>query len=455
MTDQTIVKTKTGTRIIRKTQRMAFLLLTALLLLQSCSHDEDLVIPVEPSYTDPQQDLDNFQQQLLSSANGWEARLTPQPGKIYQLFFELKSDGTVSLYADADTVAAKTPTTSPYAIQLTARVNPTLVFDAGSNLERIPGGGNNLGVDKAYSFKYSKGDTLYLLGNTYGDQLKLVKASKESRDRYVAKGLRNSIKTIGAYLSTVRYLYIQPEAGKIIQFMTNPVSKSVYVTYLDNGAKFFGSDYAYSLDGIEMKNTLHAPGYQTGELFWDDDAKKLYTLYNGTRFDLKPSPIPVIPLHYLLGSEYPAGAAFPSLYLGWLPGWSAKFQTLWLADDDALTKEEIYLYYVVTDLHLEDNTMNLYVYYVNPAGTYVRGKFPYTFTKTTDGIFAFTPQPIDNTAEGDNARAIDGKLPNIVGVINNNRFRIEFFDAFDELGGFIPQYISVDDSDLFFTGYFY
>lgn len=435
---------------------LLLILMALLLLLCSCSHEEDLVIPVEPSYTDPQVSLEAFQQALHSSGNGWEGVLSPQPGKLYKLFLELEaSTGKVSLYADADTVAAKTPTLTDYSIELTQRVNPALVFGADSNLERIPGSGKNPGVDKSYAFQYSKGDTLYLLGNQYGDMLKLFKATKDDRDSYRANGLRNSLKQISAYLATVRYLYIQPEEDKIIQFMTNPVSKGLYVTYLSNGAKFFGSDYAYSLNGIELKRSLNIPGYHAAEIFWDGNAKKLYTVYNGARVDLKASPIPVIPLHYLMGNEYPAGAAFPSLYLGWLPGWSAKFQTLWLADDDAMTALEIYLYYVVTDLHLEDNTMNLYIYYVNQEGTYVRGKFPYTFSKTADGIFSFTALPIDDSEEGDYARAVKDHIPRILGVINGNRFRIEFFDAFEELGGVIPQYISVDDSGLYFTGYFY
>jgi hypothetical protein len=50
---------------------------------------------------------------------------------------------------------------------------------------------------------------------------------------------------------------------------------------------------------------------------------------------------------------------------------------------------------------------------------------------------------------------VEGHLPNIFGVINGNHFRIEFFDAFEELGGVIPQYISTEDSNLFFTGFFY
>lgn len=394
-----------------------------------------------------------FRQMLQSSDNGWKAVLIPQPGKMYSLFFTLEAAGKISLYADTDTIAARKPTITPYAVQLTQSVNPTLIFGEGSNLDRVPHP-NNAGVDKAYSFKYTKGDTLYLMGNQYGDVLKLVKATKNDHDSYLASGLKTTMQAVASYLSTVRFLYITPEPGKVIQFAANPISKGIYVTYLDNGAKFFGSDYAYSLKGIELKNAMTLPGYQASEIFWDGTSKKLYTLYNGARVDLQASPIPVIPMHYLLGSEYPAGTAVLSPNAGNLPGWSAKFYNLWLIDDNGLSAKNISLYYIALDLHLKTNTMDLRVSYYSDDKL-VRAVFPYTFTKTAEGIFSFTPQAIDSSPEGENATFIKNYLPHILSVINVNRFRIEYYDAYEELGGVIPKYISVDDADLYFTGLFY
>jgi hypothetical protein len=300
-----------------------------------------------------------------------------------------------------------------------------------------------------------QGDTLRLLGNEYGDELVLVKASRDHRDRYAAQALKNSLKTISAYIATVRYFYFQPEPDKLVQLMMNPLSRDIYVTYLNQGARFFGSDYAYSLDGIALNAPLDANGYGAAEIFWDAQAGVLYTYYNNARMDLKTSPIPVIPLHYLLGNEYPPGAVVLSTYLEKLPGWSAKFQTLWLKDDNALTAQEVSLYYIIFQLHMDTNKLDLYVYYVLDD-VMRRAKFPYVFTKTADGIFDFSPLKIDDhDADAADAHFIDGKMPNIFDVINNHRFHIEFFDASATLGGPIPQYISVEDPGIYFTGYFY
>jgi hypothetical protein len=434
---------------------MLAMALVAGCMLTACTNDDEPVIPVERSYSDPSADLEAFKQQVLSATNGWEGNLSPQPGKMYHLFLQLDGQGKVSLYADVDTTAARVATTTAYRIETTQKVNPTLVLEPGSSLDRIVIASTKRHVDLAYSFKSAQGDTLRLLGNEFGDELVLVKAPRDHRDRYAAQALKNTMKGVAAYMSTVRYFYLQPEPDKLIQLMINPLSRDIYVTYLNQGAKFFGSDYAYSLDGIALNAPLNAVGYKATEIFWDQQAQVLYTYYNNARVDLKTSPIPVIPLHYLLGNEYPPGTIVLSTYLEKLPGWSVRFQALWLKDDDALFTEEISLYYIVFDLHVDANTMDLYVYYVLDDIMH-RGKFPYTFTKTTDGIFDFTPQKIDdNDDDAADAHFIDGKMPNVFDVINNHRFHIEFFDANATLGGPIPQYISVDDPGIYFTGYFY
>jgi len=424
-------------------------------MLTACTNDEQPVIPVEKSYSDPAADLEAFRQQVLSAPYGWEGSLSPRPGKMYRLFLELDTQGKVTLYADTDTIAAKTASRTGYRTELTQKVNPTLVFESGSNLERIAIEGRQRKVDLAYSIRTAQGDTLRLLGNEFGDELVLIKATKDHADRYQANVLKNALKNISAYMATIRYFYIQPAPDQLIQFTMNPLSRDIYVTYLSQGAKFFGSDYAYSLDGLLLNAPLQTGSYKATEIYWDQQAHVLYTYYNGARVDLKTSPVPVIPLHYLLGNEYPPGAVMVSSYLEKLPGWSNKFQTLWLMDDNALTAEALSLYYIIFDLHMDTNKMDLYVYYVRDDQMKI-GKFPYAFTKTADGIFDFIPLKIDDKDEdAADAHFIDGKLPNIFGVVNNQRFRIEFFDAYSTLGGVLPQYISIDDTNIFFTGYFY
>lgn len=418
----------------------------------ACSQQDDLVIPVEPSYADPQGKLDEFKQKLSSATDGWQGLLMPKKGKLFTLFFTLDNAGKVSMLTDADTVAAKTFSRSSYRVEITQHVNASVVFEDGSNLERIPSA-----VDKEYAYQYSLGDTLFLLGSRYGDVLKLTKATAAERQAYESRQLKNSMQQIAKYLSTVRYLSFQPEPGKIIQFSLNPLARSVYNTYLEQRAKFFGSDYSYSTHGVLLKTSPNIGGYAPTEILWDGVKGSLYTYYNGQRMELQSSTLPAIPLHYLLGDEYSPGTVVPSPYVERMPGWSPKFQTQWLVDDNALMKQlNIALYYMLLDLHVKENTMDLYIYYVTPESEFVRGKFPYTFSKTEDGVYTFTPRAIETgTEEGDNADRVKDYLPNILGTVNTNRFRIEFYDAYAELGGLIPQYLGVDNTDIYFTGFFY
>lgn len=425
--------------------------LVAVASLAACSNDEDMTIPVTPSYSDPEENLAAFKQQLEAAPEGWEATLRPLTGKVYTLFLTL-GGGEVTLYADTDTTAAQTPSHSPYSVELTQTVNPSLVFADGSNLARVPGG-KNPGVDKAYSYSFTRGDTLYLRGNQYGDELRLVKASAGTRAAYEGRALRNAMKSVSGYLAAVHYLYLQPSPDLLIQFAVNPATRGVYITYLQgHDVKFFGSDYAYAPGGMRLKSPFSVAGNTLQDVAWHDDTRQLSVVYNGASQPLQKANIPVIPLHYLLGTEYPPGAAFPSPGVQLLPGWSSKFRTLWMKDDDGAMQENYSLIYVVPDIHIENNTMDLYVYYVNPEDDYVHGKMQYKYTKTAEGVFdfAFTGTPDDE--EGARARAVQPHMPTILGLLENHRFRVEFFDAYQELGGVIPQYISVDDPELYFTG---
>jgi hypothetical protein len=439
--------------ILRAPARRLAVGLLAAASLVACHNDEELTIPVTPSYSDPNENLIAFKQQLEAAPQGWEATLRPQTGKVYTLFMTL-GGGEVTLYADTDTTAAQTPSRTPYAVELTQTVNPSLVFADGSNLARVPGGGTNPGVDKAYSYTFMRGDTLYLRGNQYGDELRLVKASAETRAAYEGRALRNAMKAVSGYLATVHYLYLQPSPDLLIQFAVNPTTRGLYITYLNDGVKFFGSDYAYAPEGMRLKSPLHVAGNTLQEITWHADSKQLSVVYNGVEQNLQKANIPVIPLHYLLGTEYPPGAAFPSPEVRSLPGWSSKFRALWMKDDGGALEHDYSLIYVVPDIHIENNTMELYVYYVNPEGGYLYGKMQYAYTKTADGVFDFTFTGIRDDEDGDAARAIQPYIPTILGVLENNRFRIEFFDAtaYVELGGAIPQFISVDDPELYFTG---
>ena len=211
---------------IRNTHLHPLVIVTAaILLLVRCSQQDDLVIPVEPSYADPQLKLDEFKQKLASGTDGWQGLLTPKKGKMFTLFFTLDNAGEVSMLADADTVAAKTFSRSKYRVELTQHVNASVVFEAGSNLERIPSI-----VDREYAYQYSSGDTLFLLGSQYGDVLKLAKTTSAERQAYETRQLKRSMQQIAKYLSGVRYLSFQPEPGKIIQFSLNPLARSVYNT---------------------------------------------------------------------------------------------------------------------------------------------------------------------------------------------------------------------------------
>ena len=103
----------------------------------------------------------------------------------------------------------------------------------------------------------------------------------------------------------------------------------------------------------------------------------------------------------------------------------------------------------------KDNTMTVNIYYTESDVLKI-ASYPYTYTKDVNGIYSFSPLPLDlTTADGQRADLIKGYLTNLFSITNSNTFSIEFFDAFDELGGLIAQFTSQENSEIYFTGFFY
>jgi hypothetical protein len=441
--------------------------LTALvfpLLLLSCSDQDDLNIPIEKSYTDPQASLKEFSEIILWSPNGWNGFLSPKSGGIYNLYFNLNgSDQVVVMYSDVNTSTSTVASNSKYRIDVSGTINPTLIFDPGSMLDHIPMGPKAKGIDKAFTYKGFEGDTLILLGNVYGDELRLIQSNGTDYLNYSSGKISNSITNITTYLNTVTFLYFEPEPGNKIQVGIGQALRVIYITYIESKAEFFGSDFCFSAGGIHLKHAKDINGISIDGINWDDDNKQFYINYNGNRIYANASTAPVIPLHYLLGNEYPSGIAItPDWNGGDLPGTSYKFKESWILDDTKLAeieeggvKKGYGIFYFIIDIDPSSSTMVVDVHLLNNHGTTNVARYPYSYTKTEDGIFDFEPRTSDVLNEKENFGVdLRSSLGHLLDPITNNTFRIEFYNAFGGPNGFIPQYKSVEDAEFFFSGTF-
>lgn len=431
-----------------------FLFLLQAAFVTSCRKSEEAFIPVEESFLNPEETLTSFKDQIQSSANGWKGFIQSKGGKIYSLYLNLNGD-EVTLYIDDNLQSAATPSKSKFSLEVVQGVNPSLIFKSGSSLEYI-NPGKRQSIDSAYTFNSAQGDTIKLTGNRFGDELKLIKASAEDKAAFSTGKLAASMEILSNYLESVRFLYFQTSSANATQLSLNPQGRNAGSVYVSNNSVISGgTDFAYTPNGIYLRNPLIIDGVAIQELFWDSASGGFYVMSKGVRIDVEESQVPVIPLHYLLGTEFPSLISLPSpVEYAQIPGWSQAFTSLWLSADAAMwnSSYKFILYVADFNMNMQAKTMTLDIYFIRGTSVYL-GQFPYTFTKTADGVFKFTAQPLNTsiTAQA-NANVIKTFMKPITDVVAQDRFFIDYYDV-PQLG-ILSQFKSVDRSTIYFTGLF-
>ncbi len=439
----------------KNTLVLVFLVLITLILaiMVGCSGEEDFSYPVVSSHEDANVLLSAYAHDLKEPANGWEAILARSEGKVYRLHMTF-ADQDVRMLADVDTISAIESLASAYSM-VVKNGKPAIEFGAGSYLDWMTNPDDADGVDKEYTITGRTENEIHLRGNLLGDLLILRVASADFEVKFEEGAVKQSIKGIKGYLPTVRLLYFEPEPGKKIQFVIQSGLRSTYFIYVENEkAEFFGSDYTYTFEGVELANTTTIHGVDMHHIDFDPELNKLYVMYNGARLYAAESPTPVIPLHYLLGNEFPAGILLVAEWLQKQPGWSYKFREQWTLTDFDLDENEfgVGLILIDIDINPDNDKMTLNLYTMDNYGRVKRGEFPYTYTKTIDGIFDFEPQEIDtSTPAGQYAADHKVAMGRMLNIINNYTYSIDFYDYFGEL---LPQYQSQEDIEMYFTGSF-
>lgn len=423
------------------------------ILMGSCKESEDLGFEVEKSFSEPAEQLTAFKTGLSSAAQGWNTTLKLRDGRLISGYLKLDTLAKdVVMYMDLDSSTLAAPSTSKMNIQTTQTTNPTLVFEAGSQLDSL----ERVGVDKEYAYKSTAGDTIRLLGNRYGNELKLVKASAANAALYTSGQVSQIRKKVSDYLFSTVYLVLRADASTTAQISVNPVSKAYSASSINtsSGVKYSASGYSYTSKGIYFQNPVLVGDKKVHELLWDEGAGKLYAEIDGVRKDVEGSDIPVIAPQYLLGTFNYNLFSLGSPYYMNIPGWSASFRTIWLTADDALYARNFNLYVMEFDMDDKSKTMNLNVYFYNLTETTLyKATYSFVYTKSAEGVFKFTQLPTNtSTVAGGNAQFVAPQMKPLTDIIQKGTYKLDYYHSAN--AGSLGQFRSVETSSLFFAGFF-
>ncbi|WP_307525830.1 DUF4302 domain-containing protein [Pedobacter sp. W3I1] len=422
-------------------------------LFTGCKKDEILVDGKRPEERVTEAVL-KYTNVLTGSTYGWKAFLYPDGGGGYSFYLNFNKENKVTMYADLDYDPATESMESTYRVK--ALQNPTLSFDTYSYMHVLAdpnptafGGAAGWGLysDFEFTFDQQVGDTLKLSGKLLGSKMILVKATRAEQSSYNSLGFVNSIGTTIDYVDENKNLYFTLVDAVKVQTSINYIDK-VFTLIWDNGnggVATATTGFAFTLTGIRLKEPLIYKGKSISELTWDPAKNLFYTTVDGNRLEIQVSASTLYPLHLLLGIQYSA-IVVPNATN--YPGWGTEFVSR-RASAAAATLASSYglrLDRMIFGINTINNTMLLSADVYQGANRFV-ADFPYTFTKTTDGIYKFTI----GSPSGNAALIVTQMAPLTTQRINTDRFRLEFF-THPTTGATLGQFKSIENPNFTFTG---
>lgn len=427
--------------------------LLSLALFAGCKKEEVLVDGQRPEERVTEA-VTKYTNALTGSTTGWKAFLYPDGGGGYSFYLNFSKENKVTMYADLDYDPAAESMESTYKVK--AFQNPTLSFDTYSYMHILAdpnpntfGGVAGWGVYSDFEFTFDKqvGDSIMLTGKLLNSKLILVKATAAEQKSFNEKGLLKSIQTSVDYVDNNNNLYFSIVDAIKVQTSINYVSKVVTLIW-DNGSgsvNTVSTGFAFTLTGIRFKEPLIYKGKSISELTWDPIKGVYFTTVDGTRLEIIASPTSLYPLHLLIGIQYsaiivPNGTTYP--------GWGSEFVTR-RASAAAATLASAYrlrLDRMIFSFNTINNTMVLTADIYQNANRFV-GDWPYTFTKTTAGVYKFTA----GSPTGNASLIVNEMAPLTTQRINTDTFTLAYFTN-PTTGEILGQFRSVQNPNFTFSG---
>jgi hypothetical protein len=421
-------------------------------LLAACSKDKTESLFGEKPEERMEKVLAEYKAALTGSTYGWKTVVYPDAGGGYAFYCNFGANDRVTMFSDVTTEAAGQSMESTYRLKAVQR--PSLLFDTYSYLHLLAdpdpdvyGGvtGQGYSVDFEYSIDTVSADTIKLTGIALNTRMVLVKATQAEADAFAAGNFGNLINSLESYMLLHPWLYLQFDDGIRLQVSVNTFTKTFTLIYIDGAGQvqLLSTAYSYTLNGLHLKTPITYEGNTFDDVLWDSAKMVFYVTVDGQRVEVKVAPSSVVPVHRLLGVDFSSLIVPPQA----LPGWSTVFNTLYTNAANAIRNGpyQLTLYYTEFAFDVSQQVMNVDVYIIQNNALFL-AQYPFTYTKTADGVFNFTGQTF-----GGNATLIAAGMKPLLDYIRNDRFTIDFI--VDPQEGKLGQLKSIEHPDFYFTGY--
>lgn len=292
---------------------------------------------------------------LLSSPGGWKVFMrTSLNGSGYGFYMQFDDKDNVTMLSDWNNTDMVTTQQSTYRIQYIS--NTTLIFDTYNyiGIMQDPTAANNGGTareglqsDVEFEYQRSNGDTVFLKGRKYRNNMYLLKASPTEAAAYKSGGYLTGVNNFNTYFASHSNNYVPLNNGsntvKVSMFFNGATKTAFFVGQLPD--KTVISDtrgFGYSIDGAFFTDAIKISGYKFLGIKQKDANTMVLIDSVGKEYPILQNTAPVVEILnlfgynkvynslYISGQTLPAGVTsdFNSVFTGMVSRFNASGRTI-------------------------------------------------------------------------------------------------------------------------------
>jgi hypothetical protein len=301
-------------------------IISAALLFTACKKDTVKVFEETPEERMSAR-INELNTALLGAEHGWKAFLTTSGRGGYGFYMDFDPSQSIVMVADLNDESATKTHSSTFRIKWI--MNATLMFDTYNYISMLAdpvpsvyGGAAGSGLQSDIEFEYQRtnGDTVVLRGFKYKNDLILVKATAEQKNRYLSSAFKANIDEITTFFVNKQNNYINVKGtANNIEFVLDKSAKVAKFQYLNEGGSVtqVTAKYGYEDQGIVFEDgfTVYGVTFVKGRI---ENGEFVLIAADGSKYVLKQNALPILPMPLMfmyngtykelyIGSALPAG----------------------------------------------------------------------------------------------------------------------------------------------------
>lgn len=295
--------------------RKIFLLLFIPILLIGCKKDgAALLFDAAPEERMAQQ-LAELENKLLESEGAWKASLTTGTAtakNAYNFYIKFNNDNTCRMQGDLTNETASVWHETTYRIIWA--MNASLLFDTFTYITMLQEPSNSYGgtaphgyrSDIEFEYIRSTADSVILRGKKYSHELILTKVGPDAiAELDLGKYIDKVDESDEFFLENENCYFLMNEDGPKYSVSIDKPIRKITINWIgeDGLVKTASSNYAYSLDGLDIISPIDVNGSIFSKLDISGTSGEIVSTLNNS-YTLLNNPFPIIPLSISIGYSY-------------------------------------------------------------------------------------------------------------------------------------------------------